>query len=764
METCAIRIDWSSEIIEFKKIKLINMKKLFFNQSNQCQVLFRIIFLLLLVLLLSNQSMYAQSELDVIWQRDYHQWRYFTDAPNSLYRILTGEAFELLESRASKIAQIKTKDELLKRQSELRHTVWEILGPFREKTPLNAKITGIVKKNGYSIENLIYESLPGFYVTASLFIPDNVKKPAPAILFCSGHSTGVYRLPSYQLPLLNLVKKGFIVLAFDPIGQGERLQYFDPVKGESTIGSSTREHSYPSIQVYLTGKSVARYFIWDGIRGIDYLVSRKEVDPNRIGVQGLSGGGTQTAYISALDERVAASAPAGYITSYKRLMESVGVQDGEQNFYHGISSGIDHPDFIEIRAPKPTLIMATTNDFFNIQGARETFKEAKKVYELFGKPDNIEITEDDFGHGYTKKNREAMYAFFQKHLLLPGSAIEEEVDYPSAQELQKTSTGQLSTSLGGETVFSLNRKEADVLADKLQSSRINLTAHLPEVLNSAKKLSGYREPLVINEPVLTGRVPREGYMIEKYFVKGESDYIIPYLLYIPVKSNNKALIYLHPSGKSREGSIGGEIEWFVKNGFKVLAPDLPGIGEMGRNHFRGDTEFDSISCNILYNSTLIGRSIVGIRAGDVVRLTRLLKKSGEISEVYGLAKKEMSPVLLHAAAFDPDITRIGLIEPYSSYQSIVMNRFYNPKFIHSTVPGALNAYDLPDLAASLAPRKLMMAGVTDESGNTTGTEGINKDLSVIKTIYHLRNANGQLNITSIKPIDRPYDLYLEWIK
>ena len=103
-------------------------------------------------------------------------------------------------------------------------------------------------------------------------------------------------------------------------------------------------------------------------------------------------------------------------------MESMGVQDGEQNFYHGISSGIDHADFIEIRAPKPTLIMATTRDFFSIQGSRETYSEVKRIYALLGKPENIEITEDDFGHGYTKKNREAMYAFFQKHLQLPGSA------------------------------------------------------------------------------------------------------------------------------------------------------------------------------------------------------------------------------------------------------------------------------------------------------------------------------------------------------
>jgi len=124
----------------------------------------------------------------------------------------------------------------------------------------------------------------------------------------------------------------------------------------------------------------------------------------------------------------------------------------------------------------------------------------------------------------------------------------------------------------------------------------------------------------------------------------------------------------------------------------------------------------------------------------------------------------MSPVLLHAAAFDQAITRIALIEPYSSYQSIVMNRFYNPKIVHSIVPGALKAYDLPDLAASLAPRKLMMVSVTDGLGNTTDTENINKDLSIIKTAYRIKTADGQFNIVSLKSTEKPYDFFKEWIK
>ncbi len=662
-------------------IKFYSKRKIWFNPLSGFYVFFILSFFHL------SNNIFAQEDLDVIFpKRGNVGWMQYSDAPNSLYHYLTGQAYDLLDFRSLNLKNISSETDWKKRQEEIHNTMWDITGVFPEKTPLNAKITSKVNKEDFTIENVIYESSPGFYVTASLFIPQKLKKPAPAILFCSGHSHGVYRLPYYQLPLLNLVKKGFIVLAIDPLGQGERLQYFSQEKGESLIGSSTKEHSYPSPQVMLLGKSVARYFAWDGIRGIDYLVSRKEVDPSRIGVHGLSGGGTQTAYISALDERVAASAPAGYITSYKRLMESIGVQDGEQNLYHGIKRGIDHPDYIIVRAPKPTLIMATTRDFFSIQGSRETFEDLKKVYAAFGKPENIEIVEDDHTHGYTKKTREAMYAFFQKHLRLPGSSEEEEVEFVNEKELQKTSTGQLSTSLGGETVFSHNLKEAGKYFEKIDSSRNNLTTHLIKVISSAKDLSGFKPPFPEDKPVFAGRFQRTNYNVEKYYIKGEGNYPIPYLLLIPEIPHNKAIIYLHPSGKSSQAGIDGEMEWFVKNGFTVLAPDLIGQGELGPGVFKGDAYIQDISYNIWYKSMLTGRSIAGIQAADVIKLSDILLKEYNINEVYGIARKENCPVLLHAAAFNKSISKIALIEPYISYRSIVENRFYNPQFVHSIVP------------------------------------------------------------------------------
>ena len=686
--------------------------------------------------------------------------------PNSLYHCLTGQAFNLLKERTDAVSGLNTLSGWQQRQDQIKETLLEIVGPFPEKTPLNAKTLRTIEKDGYRIEHIVYESQPGFYVTSSMFIPDGLRKKskAPVVIYCSGHSDEGYRSAIYLHVIANLVKKGFIVFAFDPVGQGERLEYFDPRTGKSTVGGPTTEHSYPGAQAFITGSSQTRYMIWDGIRAVDYLLTRKEVDPARIGITGRSGGGTQSAYIAAMDERIYAAAPECYITNFTRLLQTIGPQDAEQNMFNVIQKGIDHPDFLLVRAPKPALMITTTGDFFSIQGARETSKEVAGIYKAFGKEDHFGMVEDDGPHASTKKNREAMYAFFQKHLNNPGNSTDEETQAFAPEEVRVTDTGQVSTSLGGETVFSLNRKEAEKLVNELQTARGDLAEYLPKVLRSAKMLSGYREPSGIKEPVFTGRIRKEGYVIEKYFVEGEGDYAIPYLLMKPDKPNNKALIYLHPSGKAAEVSEGGEMEWFVKNGFTVLAPDIIGVGEMGPGIYKGDAYIGGSSHNIWYASMLVGRSIVGLRAGDVVRLSLLLKKTNGIDEVYGLARKEMAPVMLYAAAFDQNITRIALIEPYSSYQSIVMNRFYNSAFIQNTVPGALKSYDLPDLAASLTPRRLLMIGTTDGNSKKTDMKSIDKDLQIIKTAYQSKNVSDQLSIVSPESTENAYNLFMEWIK
>ncbi|PWJ60017.1 acetyl xylan esterase AXE1 [Dyadobacter jejuensis] len=340
------------------------------------------------------------------------------NASQYLYQGLSDRAFSLLEKRQGEIGKLQTQTDWQRRQAYVRQQLAKALGPFPEKTPLQPVVTGVLHKTGYSVEKLYYQSRPGYYVSAALFLPNQRAQKAPAIIFCSGHTDQGFRSETYQQMILNYVGKGFIVLAFDPIGQGERIQYQDT----DLFKGATKEHSYPGAQSFLAGISPAQYFIWDGIRSVDYLLSRPEVDPLRIGITGRSGGGTQSAYIAAVDDRILAAAPECYITSFDKLLRSNGPQDAEQNLLHALKNGLDLADLLEVRAPKPTLIVATTRDMFSIQGARDSYIEARKAFKAFGKIEHMNMTEDDAGHASTLKNRESTYAFFQKYLNNPGSS------------------------------------------------------------------------------------------------------------------------------------------------------------------------------------------------------------------------------------------------------------------------------------------------------------------------------------------------------
>ncbi len=701
--------------------------------------------LLISFLLLLQTNGFAQNDLKVI----ENNWLEFTDAPNALYHHLTGQAFELLEERAARISGISSLSGWQERQKEISETLADIVGPFPEKTPLNARIVRTIYKKSYRVEHIIFESQPGFYVTSSLFIPtDNKRSVRPAVIYCSGHSADGYRSQVYQHVILNLVSKGFIVFAFDPVGQGERLEYDSNKTGITFIDGPTRQHSYPGAQAFITGSSQAMYMIWDGIRAVDYLITRKEVDPIRIGITGRSGGGTQSSFIAAFDDRIYAAAPENYLTNTRRLLQSIGPQDAEQNLFNAVFRGIDHPDFLIVRAPKPALMITTTGDMFSIQGAIETEKEVSRIYAAYDKIDCFSRVEDDAVHESTLKNRESMYSFFQKHLNNPGNAGDEQVQLLTPDELRVTPSGQTESLPGSETVFSLNKKVAEKLNERLNKLRNDPEAYLTTVITSAKRLSGYIEPSSTEEPVFTGRIRRENYSVEKYFITGEGNYVIPYLLFVPSRPGNKAMIYLNPAGKSTGSGKGGEIERIVSYGITVLAPDLPGTGELGNGTLRGDAYYNGVSFNLWFASILIKRSITGIQAGEIVRLAGVLRKRDPGVLISGLARKEMAPALLHAAAFTPEINSIILIEPCSSYLSVVTSRFYNPVLIHSTVPGALNAYDLPDLAATLAPRDLILMGTTGAGISGDDTLRVARDLEVIRSEYLRKNADTRLIITS----------------
>jgi cephalosporin-C deacetylase-like acetyl esterase len=734
-----------------------------------------LIFFLTLVDLLFISTLSAQYDPPTKVFNPYHGatnrrmvWMEYTDAHNSLYHHFKDLGQQNLNKRLEVIQELKTEADWKKRQAEVHEKLLRVLGPFPEKTDLNAKVIEVLEQPGYTIEKVLFESIPGFHVTACLFIPEELKGKAPAVLYCSGHTVDAFRTRKYQNVILNLVNKGFIVLAFDPIGQGERIQYYDSKIGESRIGQNTVTHSYAGNQCFISGGSIARYFAWDGIRAIDYLVSRPEVDAERIGCHGNSGGGLQTALISAIDQRVKAAAPSGYITSFRWLLKSQGVADGEQNFYHFWAEGLDIPDFIEVRAPLPMLIMATTRDFFPIRGAREAYKEALMPYRLFGHEDHLQIVVDDDLHGYTLKTREAMYAFFQKHLNHRGSPVEQEVDYLNGQELAVTPTGQVSTSFEGETVFSINRKETQILLERLEQSRKDPKVHLEKVKKFSKQLSGCQERVIQpTDAVLTGRYDSDP-IIEKLFIQGSGNYPVPFLLMIPKQVKKQTVVlFLNPLGKDIKEyeRAYSPLHTLLTSGYVVLVPDLINTGEVGPTEFRGDATIDTIhTSNIWYMGIQNAKSIVGLRASDVNRLVRYIQTRFPGRPVAGVSNGHYNTVLLHAAATNERIELVGMLDPLISYESLVMNKYYDIHLLYSAPGGGLRDYDLPDLAACIAPRKILMLNATDQNGHFVKKGSFTNTYSFTCDFYESKGALDNLRIDTTDDEDQAGEILAGWLE
>ena len=690
------------------------------------------------------------------------QFLKWSDPGSLLIHHLTKQAMALYDIRGREIAKLKSKDDWQQRQKLVRSRLEELAGPFPEKKPLNARITGTISRDGYRIDKIVYEAMPGYFVTGLLYVPAHIKGRVPAILNVIGHNQEAFRNPLYQVINHNLVRKGIIVLAIDPPGQGEHVQYFDPQINFSSIGYSVIEHCYFGNQCFLSGSSAVRYFVWEGIRAIDYLVSLQEVDPERIGVTGFSGGGTVTTYISAIDERVKVAVPCSWSTSNRRLMETKGIQDPDSFLARELAKGITVADLLEVRAPKPTLLTFTSRDeYLSIQGAYDAYFEAKAAYKVMGKEDNLEMVDDDSRHWVTPRLRMAIYEFFMKHFDIPGEPVEENVELLPYDKLNATLTGQIATSYAGNMIFDINKKESEKLIKDLERSRENFDNHLTQAIAKAKELSGFIPPPRHDEPFFfTGRYQRAGYSIAKYVIMGEGDYPIPILLFTPNDTIKKhpAMIYLDSKGKINAANHGGEIEKLVRKGYVVAAADVAGIGETRNTVANREGTADAGNTAIL-----IGRSVVGIQAADIIRVVHFLKGHANIdtTNIGAIGIDEMCIPLFHAAAFDPAIHSITAIGAPISYRSMVMNRVYKLGLIptghegpglpyeldfSSTIAGVLTAYDLPDLIGAIAPRKVVLIDPKDHALESASPETIKEDMSFPILVYSRKGVPQHLRI------------------
>ena len=649
-------------------------------------------------------------------------------AEHMLFHYLLNQAIRKFDERKELVAQIKTKEDVEKRQEYVRRKHKEMFGEFPTKTPLHPKIVGKLDREDYIVENIIFESRPEFYVPANLYLPKNREFPVPAILSPCGHSPNGKAYETYQHLFIALVKKGYVVFTFDPIGQGERGPY-----GDRTTGN---QHDAAGRQCFLTGNHLSSFMMWDNIRAIDYLCTRDEVDKEKIGITGCSGGGTLITHILAIEDRIKVAEPVCFVTTQKKRYEEVygpmkDIGDAEQVPLNMVKFGIEHADLLLPFAPKALQIGAAERDYFSIVGARETYRELKGMYRILGAEEKLNMTESPQGHGFYKEVREPMYAWMNRWLGKKKEGSEEpQITVEPEANLRCTETGLIASSVGGYTASSLNKALAESIIPKRKPLQnlfqyMEYRAHIKDTM---KRLTGYSYVDWDLNAEIVSRLEEENYSLEKLTYTSEPGIVVPALAFIPkTEAPFPAILYVHEAGKSADL---GAIEELVNDGVLVLAIDPRGMGETRAKYL------DSLC----HGAFMLGRTVFGMQLLDVIKAIDYLQARSDVD------KLQLSCVgcgiggllAMHAAAIDERITSVISNGALITYKSLIVDAVYSHG-VEVFIPHVLKDYDLPDIAALIAPRPLKLLGLIDHKKETVEPEVVAQEYNWTTEVYELFN-------------------------
>jgi cephalosporin-C deacetylase-like acetyl esterase len=610
-----------------------------------------------------------------------------------LLRWMNNIAQGQLQARQRLIDQIHTVAEAEQRKQVVRGKLLELLGGLPDYDgPLDAKVTGEIKADGYTIEKVLFQSLPNFYVTGDLYRPNQPGR-YPAILFQSGHTQE--GKPEPQRAAANLALKGFVVFATDPIGQGEREQSYDSVLSGALAGWSVPEHIQAGAQSLMIGEGLGRFFVWDAKRAIDYLVSRPDVDPERLGAAGCSGGGALTTFIGALDPRLKAVVPACYPNSYQLLFAGPD-PDTEMTFPQFLSSGLDVADFVEVSAPTPWLIQETQQDYFSPAGARMVFEEARRWYGIYGAEDKIDFFVGPGPHGTPLVSREAVYKWMIRWLKDgQGDFHEQPVHLYNNFELMVTPTGHVDDLLGSRKVYQL---VLDDFQAKLRPQGI------PEL---QQELRGLKIPTDGASPDTTALDESNTASARRMHIKFESEpgIEIEGHLYVPAS----------PAGKMPAVVMVEDGEpYFQAKSTDWLANHMAAKGRVvliiQPRDSPGEDRHEPFVGNFLTNSRAnqIGLNLPAMRAHDILRGVDLLAARSDVdaASIRASARGVKGIWLLLAAAADPRIGKVWLDRTPYSLRAALHNTI-NMDLFDALIPGFVLHWDLDDLVKAMGNRPVM---------------------------------------------------------
>jgi len=610
--------------------------------------------------------------------------------------------------RNGEIAKLTSATAIRERQRWVTRTFWELTGGMPERTPLNARTVGSFEREGYRLEKVVYESQPNFHISANLYIPSTGRPPYPGVLVQMGHTLD--GKAGYQRICQWLARFGYLVLGFDPMGQGERTYYPGRTPSRSKLGAD-EEHTRPGRQMLLKGDTSTRLQTWDSVRSLDYLASHPLVDPNRLGSTGQSGGGTNTMLLAAVDERLAAAAVSCGNTeniACANFNPPGSTDDGEQNFIAAGPVGFDRWDLLYPLAPKPLLVLASDKDFFGtyspnyISSGTEEFGKLKQVYAKLGHADRIAWFGTPLPHGLAYDMRLQIYNWFNRWLKGGTAPIAEEPDTTVEPEatIFVSDSGSVVQSFHGETPFSMNRKRA-VAKTPVPLERLLSLDRPPKTPPNTLSRASYRRARI--EAVEFAAAP--GVWTPAWlFLSKQPD------------ASKPVVVLLEPAGRPswHEGEL---CDRLASEGCVVCAPDLRGIGDATPEYSRDAARSAREHANeesYAWSSLALGKPLVGQRVTDLLAIVQGLRSRQDLNgrRLVVAARGTLTVPALFAAALEPSIDGLYLAGGLVSFQSIVETEDYDHPF-GNFVPNLLLHTDLPELAASMAPRHIVLAGAVD---------------------------------------------------
>jgi cephalosporin-C deacetylase-like acetyl esterase len=618
----------------------------------------------------------------------------------------------LSRQRLERLAQIKTRAHAQDYVDSVRERIAAAFGPMPEKTPLNARITGTVERDEYKIENVIFESRPGFLVTANLYIPKSRQTKMPGVVGTCGHSANGKAAETYQAFSQGLARQGYVVLIFDPIGQGERMQYVD-ADLKPQRGGGTREHIYAGNQQFLVNESFSTWRAWDGIRALDYLLTRDEVDPDHLGVTGNSGGGTATTWLCGVEHRWTMAAPSCFVTEFRRNLENELPADTEQCPPRVLALGLEHEDFIAAQAPKPVIILSKEKDYFDARGPEAAFQRLKGLYRHLGAEDQIALYIGPTYHGYSQENREAMYQWFNRATGVSALKKEPTITIEKDETLWCTPKGQIATlsakpiySFTRETSVALRRKRLTLdgpglrrtVADTLRLSKLGPT---PEY----RILRPHRNRNFPLEHAITYLVETEpGIQAAVYRLSKEPLYSRP------PRDKKRAILYvshLSSDAELRDEPLIREL-LSAEPDSALFTCDVRGIGDSQPNTTNPDSFRNPYGSDYFYSihSIMLDAPYLGQRTHDVRRVLQWLGAVGH-TEVHLVGRGWGAIPAAFAALEAGNVIQVTLKNALTSYTEVAEAKDYNwPLSI--LVPGILRYFDLPEVYAELEQKQLKL--------------------------------------------------------